>query len=815
MEIDPELMKKLLITFTAELNEQCQIITQGLLALEKNEYVPTIIESIFRSAHNIKGAARGIGIKDVGEIAHHIESIFAKIQNNSLKITRTLIDRCLQAVDNMQICLHAFIDKKSLPFDLQEFLLLLSTDSPTKNESVRPSSSTDSSTKNESARPSSSTDSSTKNESARPSPPTDSSTKNESARPSPPTDSPTKNKPTRPLSFTDSTEKNESVKPAYRTTENTSPANSEKNIKIKHNEQESIRVSIENLDHVSSLAEEIQVTKIAIDDHYNGLTDLSKKTQQFELLWKEIGFSINNISINHTAQNIQAIYNESSDNLVEIHNTLEELYKNMRSHVNNLTLLSNSLLEEVRTIRLIPASTLFNTFPRTARDIANELNKQVEINITGDTVRMDQMVLEGLKDPIMHLLRNAIDHGIEKPDIRQEKGKPANGHINIRIYEQGDQILIELSDDGAGIDIQHITNTAINKQLITSEESHNMSDETLLDFIFRPGFSTKDIITDVSGRGVGLDVVKSNIDMLKGHVRIKTEINKGTTFYLSVPLTLASERGLLIQSGGQLFVVPTNLVERVLIEHPNNIIDIEGSQAILFNGHPIPLRTLSDILDLPRKDLAKKNALPILILKKGWNIVALFVEEIINAREIVIKRLQPPLVNVPCIAGGTLAGNGQVIIVLNSTDIIDRALHLQKSLPITVSVETDISPVTLRPHILVVDDSITTRTLEKNILENKNYQVTVAVNGKEAWDLLQQVPFSLLITDINMPIMDGFTLTERIKQNDKLHDLPVIIVTSLGSEAEKKRGIEAGANAYIIKNEFESEKLLQIVSQLV
>lgn len=797
MEIDPKLMKKLLVTFTAELDEQCQLITQGLLALEKNSDIPSVIESIFRSAHNIKGAARGIGIKDVGEIAHHIESIFAKIQNKSLIVSRPLIDRCLQAVDNMYIGLQAFIDKQPLPFNLDEFLLFLSSDETNSNNTLVTSTLSDTSG---SSKPSGKV-------------PPDSNTSGTSPGSNISGVSSSSNTSDSSSVSNTSGTSTSSRKSHKIESDKFTPTNKPREIKLNRNDKESIRVSIENLDHVSALAEEIQVCKIAIDDHYSGLTQLSKKMQPFESLWKEIGFTINNI--NGSTQNTQEIYNESSDHLVEIRNAFEELYQNMRSHVNNLTLLSNTLLEEVRTIRLIPASTLFNTFHRAARDIAHELNKQVEINITGDTVKMDQMVLEGLKDPIMHLLRNAIDHGIEKSDIRQAKGKSAIGQINIKIYEQGDQILIELSDDGAGIDIQHIANVAINKQLITDAERKNMSEDALLELIFRPGFSTKEMITDVSGRGVGLDVVKSNIDNLKGHVRIKTEINRGTTFYLSVPLTLASERGLLIQSGGQLFVIPTNLVERVLIGHPDQIVDVEGSQAILFNTHPIPLRTLSDILELPRKDLTKKDTLPLIVLKKGWNTVALFVEEIINEREIVIKRLQAPLANIPCISGGTLAGNGQVIIVLNTNDIIDRALNLQKSLPITLSVKTDVHPATLKPHILVVDDSITTRTFEKNILENKNYQVTVAVNGKEAWDLLQQMPFSLVITDVNMPIMDGFTLTERVKQHDKLRDLPVIIVTSLGSEAEKKRGIDAGANAYIIKTEFESEKLLQIVSQLV
>lgn len=742
MEMDPELLKKLLATFTEELNEQCQSITAGLLKLEKNEDIASTIESIFRSAHNIKGAARGIGIKDVAEIAHHVESLFTNIQNKSLQMSPQLIDLCLEAVDNMRISLQSFIDKKPLPFDMNQFVSRLTN-------------------------------------SALPKPDQDQELKKE------PSSSPTK-------------------------TETLSP----KKIKSFSKDQESIRVSIENLDKVSSLIEEVQVTKIAIDDHYSELNQLTTKAKQLELLWKETGTLINNLSEENTKNNLQQLYHDSSDGLIEINNMLTQINKNMRRHINELTVLSNSLLEEVRFLRLIPAATLFSTFPRTVRDIAQELHKQVDIKITGDSVKIDKMVLDELKDPITHLLRNAIDHGIEEPNIRQSKGKTPVGHIHIDAQEEGDQILISISDDGAGIDIKQIGNTAVAKQLLTQTECNNASSETLLEFIFRPGFTTKEIITDVSGRGIGLDVVKSNIDSLKGHITIKTDINKGTTFELRVPLTLASERGLLIQSGGQPFVIPTNLIECVLNVSLNEIIDIEATQAILIDKHPVPLRTLADILGLPRKNMTKQDKLPIIVLKKDRHITALFVEEIISEREIVIKRLQAPLIHVPCVAGGTLSGNGQVIIVLNSNDLIDRALHIEKSSPVTLEDQVPVSHPS-RPRILVVDDSITTRTLEKNILENKNYHVTVAVNGKEAWEILQNQTFSLLITDVMMPIMDGFALTERVKKSDKCRDMPVIIVTSLGSEAEKKHGIDVGADAYIVKNEFESDKLLQIVEQLV
>jgi chemotaxis protein histidine kinase CheA/CheY-like chemotaxis protein len=587
-----------------------------------------------------------------------------------------------------------------------------------------------------------------------------------------------------------------------------------KKIKPALKDQESIRVAIDNLDKVSALTEEIQVTKIAIDDHYIELSKLNEKAKKLESIWKDTGFIISNLSYQQSDRQLQNVYNNTSDILLEVSSSLSQLHKNMHRHINELTMLSNSLLDEVRTLRLIPASTLFSTFPRTVRDIAHELKKEVDLKITGDSVKIDKMVLEGLKDPIIHLLRNAIDHGIEEPAIRKSKGKPETGSIHIDVREEGDQIIITLSDDGAGINLNKIADTAISKHILTEAERKTTNDSEMLSFIFRPGFTTKEIITDVSGRGIGLDVVNANIDKLNGRVDTETTLDKGTTFHLRVPLTLASERGLLVQSGGKPFVVPINLVERVLALHPNEIIDVEGSQAIYLEKRSIPLRTLADILELPRKSTLDKNKLPIIVLKKGWHIVALFVEDILNEREIVIKRLQPPLTQIPCISGGTLAGNGQVIIVLNTSDLIDKALHITQSAPITVTEQKETKALS-RPHILVVDDSITTRTLEKNILESKNYQVTVAVNGKEAWDMLQNQKFSLLITDVNMPIMDGFALTELVKQDAELNSMPVIIVTSLGSEAEKKRGVTAGANAYIVKNEFESDKLLQIVAQLV
>lgn len=738
MELDPELLKQLTATFNIELEEQSQVMTDGLLLLEKNNLDDDLynqtVASIFRAAHNIKGAARSLGIKDIGEIAHHIETLFSAIQKKEIELKPEIINICLAGVDKMRLAMDAFMNKTLLPFNLEEFLLTLS-------EVVSAKSSSPAAVK------------------------TMPSEKKLEAK--------AKNKPT---------------------------------------QHESIRVSIENLERVSALMEEIQINKITMDEHYLKLSELVNKTKNFNQLWKQTLATLKP-HFQKLDDNIPKLTYACNDEIIDIQQSLFALHKTLRAKTNDFAILSNSLQDEIRRLRLVPAATLFQTLPLAVRDLAQQLNKSVALDIKGDDVKMDKMVLDGLKDPLLHLIRNALDHGIEEANERHKLGKPDQARISINIIDEGDEILISLTDDGAGIDTKKILETALNKNIIDKSAVSNMNENDILELIFRPGFSTSKTITDVSGRGVGLDVVKTNLVDLKGRVSVKTEINKGTTFYLRVPLTLSSERGLLITAGGQPFVIPTNSVERVSVLMPHQIFDVEGGQAVMLDDHPVSLRHLTDILHLEKRERAVTERLPIIFIKKSAHLLALLVDEIIGEREMVIKPLQAPLLNITAVSGGTLSGSGQVIIVLNSNDLINTALHMGQVSHINAA-ETMTSE-DARPHILVVDDSITTRTLEQNILENKGYKVTVAVNGSDAWNILQEQKFSLVVTDISMPLMDGFTLTERIKQTQSLQDIPVIIVTSLGSDAEKKRGIEVGANAYIVKNEFESGVLLEMIEQFI
>lgn len=744
MDFDPNLMKQLIDIFQVELDENTQAITEGLLALEKNNLAEedrtTIINTIFRAAHNIKGTARGIGsgITAVADIAHGIESLFAAIKSNALQINANLINQCLNAVDKMRLAMQAFVTDTALPFDLSELLAQLE-----QNGAI--------------------------------------------------IEKPVINKP--------------SAQPVA----HSPPIKEESNIQPL--DVKTIHVSLNNLDKVSALMEEMQANKIAISSNLYDINKLTDMLKRFSQLWKQTHTSLKGRFGGELGELYTKSYSTSADSLAEMNNIASQLHKDMEIQIYELSNLANSLQDEIRTLRLIPANNLLRNFPRYVRDLALDLGKQAAFEMKGDDVKIDKMVLEGLQDSLTHLLRNAIDHGIESADIRAQQGKPEQGHIVLDMKGEGDHITIKISDDGAGIDSKKIAAIALEKNIITPAELEAMDENSIIDLIFRPGFSTKTQITQISGRGVGLDVVRDNVDSLKGSVHVLTQVGKGTTFELQVPVSLASERGFLISCSGQPFVIPTSAIERVMVISPDDVHNIEASQALLIDGHPVHLLTLADILQLEKHDSLNQQQLSIMIIKKGHQKVALVIDEILGEREIVIKLLQPPLHSVPCVAGGTVSGSGQVIIVLDATDIVNAAFHMVQASRIELQSNNKASHV--KPHILVVDDSITTRTLEKSVLESNNYQVTTAVDGKEAWDLLQKQSFALIITDAMMPNMDGFTLTANVKNNARLKSLPVILVTSLNSPEEKKRGLDAGADYYIVKSEFESGALLDIVRQLL
>lgn len=769
LEIDQELMRMLLDTFAIQFDEQVQSITDGLLVLERcveGEERRQVLEGVFRAAHNIKGAARGVEIPDVPDIAHHLESIFSVLKRENINPDGEVTDIALESLDAMRQAMIAFSTQQPLGFDKDGLIARLEQvvshveQLGVANNQIE-------------------------------------SVATEKISPSPVV--------AQAVVAVD----------AAQSVEKTAFCTWNPNSKVAQAEHQPasssgvVRVNLEKLESLAALTEEFQVAKIEMDDHLAGMQQLRNRLQALMSSWRR---SHATGAVKYTQQDIDAWLRSSADAVAEIDLVSAQTHREMRSGASRLGILVESLQDSVRVMRLVPVATLLRPMTRSVRDIARELNKRVIFEVVGDDIEIDRVVLDGVRDPLMHLLRNALDHGIETEQARLSKGKPAEGTLRILVSSEGRQIVMTIQDDGEGISAEKIAVSALKKKIITEAELAGMSQTEVVDLIFRPGFSSREMITNMSGRGVGLDVVVSNLVKLKGSVQLVTEVDKGSSFILRLPITMTADNGVLVRLGTTVFAIPTSAVDRIMEIKRDQIIEVEASHAIMHRGRSIPLRDLAMTLQLASVEQLKRSVLPVIVINKGWESVAFLVDEVIGEREIVVKPFRPPLHAVRNVTGGTLTGSGEVIMVLNPSDLVDSATRSSLSHLRASYVENKVKKI---PHILVVDDSITTRSLEKSILEHAGYDVTVAVDGKRAWDLLQVHRFDLVVSDVEMPIMTGLQLTERIKKTDRLKGIPVIIVTSLAKEEDRQRGIEVGADAYIVKGLFETKILLDVVEQLI
>lgn len=441
-------------------------------------------------------------------------------------------------------------------------------------------------------------------------------------------------------------------------------------IQTKTNEFESIRVSLQNLDRISVYMEELQMIKIAIEEYYSKLIQLNFKIEYLAQYRKKDVFSLIKSSDNKL-EHLNDLLSSYNKELNEINNETRLMQRELRKPVSEFSILLNGLQDEVRTIRLVPVSTQLRYLLRNARDLALELDKEVNLEIKSNHVKMDKIILDGLKDPIIHILRNAIDHGIESKDVRLEAGKSPEGNILVEANQEDNQIIFKISDDGAGVNTDALIRVALQKKIITQAELATMKQEDIYELMFRPGFSTREVATDISGRGIGLDVVRSNIHHLKGQVHLESHPGKGTTFFLHVPLTLATERGLIISCSNQVFAISTSFIESVLLLKKQDIVTVEGGPALLIKEQPVLLCSLSKILELEEKN-TNKEYFSVIVMKQNEKRIAFFVDDIIGEREIVLKPLQEPLSNISCIIGATLTGSNQINFVLNASDIFKR-----------------------------------------------------------------------------------------------------------------------------------------------
>jgi two-component system, chemotaxis family, sensor kinase CheA len=483
-----------------------------------------------------------------------------------------------------------------------------------------------------------------------------------------------------------------------------------------------------------------------------------------------------------------------------------------------------SLQLDLREMLLTPVSIVFEPLRRSARDLARSLKKEVSLVIEGGDIELDKSVLDILGDPLLHLMRNAIGHGIEMPQTREDNGKNKTGKLTISSQSESGKIFIKFKDDGAGIDAKKIKSLAMAKNLVDANALANMSDEELVELIFLPGFSTQSQVTELSGRGVGLDIVKESIERVNGAIAISSQLGVGTEFIISLPLTLATERGLYIRTGDSFFVLPSTSSSSILEVDLNDLVPVSGDKTYIINNRSIPVRDLAKVLDVKgNTDTVTSEKKLGILLESSKDAVLILVDEIMSEHECVIKPLGYPLYSVLNISGASLTEKGDLILVLNPQELVQSALQYVDNSSASTQTETQesASEDTLSNQainslpILVVDDSLTSRTLEASTLEAAGYRVETASNGEKAWALLKKKKYCLVVLDIEMPVMDGYALTELIKTDNKLNKVPVLIITAHESVEIKRRCNEVGANQFLVKNQFDTNCLVEAVEGLL
>ncbi|MBI4742160.1 MAG: hybrid sensor histidine kinase/response regulator [Betaproteobacteria bacterium] len=748
-DIDPRLMQQLLETFRIQLEERLQAIADGLLALERTpdgNARKSLMEGIFRAAHNIKGAARGVGLERSAELAHAIESLFSALKRDEVRFQARVIDLCLAALDALRPLVDAEAGGQEPGARVRELLQDLHLAAAGHLSEYAPA----------------------------------------AAKPAPAAPRPARARQASALA----------------------PA------------PDSVRLPVERLDRIADLAEELQMAKIRLDDHHEigrRMRDLSGRLRhllaRFTGTAGRPGYPPGALPPNAPNAANADLVSDAIDLAVELDELAESSQNSLRTTLSRLHPIAAALRDDVRRLRMAPATTILTPLARTLRDLARGLGKDVELTLSGERIEMDRAILDALRDPLVHLLRNAVDHGIEIPTVRRNRGKPETGLVSVRLAQEGGQVHIEVADDGAGIDLDTLRMEARRQGLEGEEALAGMTQREVLDLIFRPGFSTRRLVSEVSGRGVGLDVVQVQLQSLNGRIAVDTEVGAGSRFRLSVPLTLAGDHGLLVGAAGQVFVIPSQYVVRILELEADDIVDLEAGQVIRLGGDPVPLRDLAALLHLRDSGRVEEDRIHVVVVNRGWFRAALRVDNVLGEREMVVRPLAPPLAGTRFIVGGTLGRDGDTLLVLDMADLLDAALGAQASGKVVARRRAEDEA----PHsrILVVDDSITTRTLEQSILESAGYHVEVAADGDAAWEILRHTRFDLVITDVEMPGMNGFELTAHIKHEPRFAHLPVIIVTSLGTEEDRRRGMEARADAYIVKSSFESRELLDVVGQLI
>jgi two-component system chemotaxis sensor kinase CheA len=578
--------------------------------------------------------------------------------------------------------------------------------------------------------------------------------------------------------------------------------------------EEYIRVPLSRVDKLLYLVGEVLINKMkvsAITAQAKSLSKLSKEAQKSisslsEVMKKESSSQ---------AREVTKLLGQCDAQMQKLRENNVKLYDHASTLAFHIDPIIDELQANMKKIRMLPLSAIFDGFPRMVRDIATQQGKEVNLLISGEETELDKKVLDGIKPSLIHILRNCIDHGIEGPEVRTALGKQRAGTIKVSALHEADNVVITVEDDGRGMDIDQIKQTALKKQLATHDDLERMTDKEILNIVFMNGYSTSPVVTDVSGRGIGLDIVRRDITNLKGRVTLTTQKNGGSKFTLVLPLTIAIIQVLLVEVQDMIYALPMLPITESVKVKMDDVSTIEGRMAISLRGHTVPLVALNEVLELPRVQEEKKRANGEMIAVIAASLdsrIGFIVDRIVGEEEVFIKSLGKHLGKVKNVSGAIIMPTGEVVIVLDMTDLIT---HSALSLPAMTGKKGAPELKRKEKKILVVEDAFSTRELEKTILETHGYLVDTAVDGLDALDRITGTHYDLIVSDIEMPRMDGFELCKTLKKREEYADIPFVMVSALQKEEDKRRGMEVGAAAYIVKSAFEQTGLLDTIERLV
>jgi two-component system sensor histidine kinase and response regulator WspE len=574
-----------------------------------------------------------------------------------------------------------------------------------------------------------------------------------------------------------------------------------------------VRVSAESLNRLQGLAGEALVESRWLAPYSDSLLRIKKRQAELVTLLDQMREQLFDIKANEilteTMHNAHARANECRELLTSSLAELESYDRRSNS-------LSHRLHREVLQARMRPFSDGVQGFQRLVRELSRSLNKDIQLDIRGMDTQVDRDILDKLQAPLNHMIRNAIDHGIEEPDERVTRGKPARGTIRLEAMHTAGMLSISVQDDGRGIDLDNLRRKIIARNMVTQEMADNLSESELLDFMFLPNFSTRDDVSEISGRGVGLDVVHSVVQELRGQIRSATEPGAGTKFQFQLPLTLSVIRALVVEIANEPYAYPLARIDQTLKINKASIETMEGRQYFTFGNQHIGLITAHQILGKQSQPVFDEE-IPVVVVSDRVNKYGIVVDEFLGERNLVVHTIDPRLGKIQDISSASLTENGEPLLIFDVDDLfrsIDIILSGGRLDRLASQQQEKISAKSSK-RVLVVDDSITVREVERNLLQSKGYSVEVAVDGMDGWNAARTSQYDLIVSDIDMPRMNGFDFVSMLKGDDRLREVPVIIVSYKDREEDRQRGLEVGADYYLTKGSFHDDSLVDAVMDLI